>query len=366
MRAVIHVVDSLGLGGCQTCLKALMEHPNGAREHYVVSLRYTEPHIEINHGAVVCARSTSRFSPWPLVSLFRLVRRLDDPIIHCYLFRSQVFGFIVRSLYPRCRLIIHEGGRIVQREHEPAWERLAYRIFLRVARSTADLFLANSHNTLSRLEALGHRGRLPSRAVYNSILTDRPGLDQARRESARAKFGVAPNVFTIGFAGRLVERKGWRDFISCAEFFRERSDLRWLIAGTGPEQALLERMLKERKLSQVELLGFQSDMVSFYRALDACVVPSHWEPHGLVQIEAQGRGVPVLVTKVPGMAETVNDGVDALLFEPQNPSSLISALSELLKSEDLRRRLSEGSLANAQRFTIEHFHEQLENCYRLL
>lgn len=172
MRPVIHVVDSLGLGGCQTCLKAMMEHSQGPRQHYVVSLRYIEPHVEINRGPVLCAPSTSRFSPLSLFPLLRLARQLGDPIIHCYLFRSQVYGFLVKSLDSRCRLILHEGGRIVQREHEPAWERVAYRVFLRTAGRSSDMFLANSRYTMSRLEAAGHRGRLPSRVVYNCILTE--------------------------------------------------------------------------------------------------------------------------------------------------------------------------------------------------
>jgi glycosyltransferase involved in cell wall biosynthesis len=366
MRPVIHVVDSLGLGGCQTCLKAMMEHAHGPRQHYVVSLRYTEPHVEINRGPVLCARSSSRFSPLSLLPLLRLARQLRDPIIHCYLFRSQVYGYLVKSLDSRCRLILHEGGRIVQREHEPAWERVAYRAFLRTARRSTDMFLANSHYTMSRLEAAGHRGRLQSRVVYNCILTETPGLDPARREAARAKLGLPPSAFAIGFAGRLVERKGWRDFVAAAEALRGRTDVHWLVAGTGPEQAALEHELKERKLTQVRLLGFQSDMDSFYRALDLCIVPSHWEPHGLVQIEAQGRGVAVLVSNVPGMAETVNEGVDALLFEPQNMAALVARVNEVLDSHDLRNRLSAGSIANAEKFTIQHFHEQLENCYRLL
>ena len=344
----------------------MMEHAHGPRRHYVVSLRYTDPQVEISCGDVRCATSSSRFSPLALLPLLRLARQLGDPIIHCYLFRSQVYGYLAKALDSRCRLILHEGGRIVQREHEPLWESVVYPLFLRAASRSTDMFIANSHHTLGRLEAGGYRGRLASRVVYNSILTEAPGFDPARRAIARSKLGLNSSSFVIGFAGRLVERKGWREFITSAESFREHRDLHWLIAGTGPEHEAAECIIAKRKLGQVRLLGFQSDMDSFYRALDLCVVPSHWEPHGLVQIEAQGRGVPVAVSKVPGMAETVNEGVDAVLFEPKNTADLVARVREVLNHSDLRDRLSVGSIANAQKFTIQHYHDQLESCYRLL
>jgi glycosyltransferase involved in cell wall biosynthesis len=272
----------------------------------------------------------------------------------------------MKWLHPRAQLILHEGGRIVRGEHEPAWERIIYPWFLRAACKSTDVFLANSRYTLGHLEAAGLRGRIPSRVVYNSILTEIPGNDDGRRRKARLQLGLPPGSFAIGFAGRLVERKGWRDFIACAEHFRERRDVHWLVAGSGAELPMAERMLAERNLPHVRLLGFQADMDSFYRALDLCVVPSHWEPHGLVQIEAQGRGVPVVATNVPGMAETLQDGQDALLFEPQNLPQLFACVDRMLASPALRAQLAAGALANARRFTIGQYEEQLESCYRLL
>jgi glycosyltransferase involved in cell wall biosynthesis len=367
MRPVIHVVDSLGLGGVQTCLKAMVEHAPGPRRHYVVSLRTTEPHLEIAGGEVFCAPGGSRFSPRPLLPLLHLARALRNPIIHCYLFRSQVFGFAVARLVPEAKVIFHEHGRIVGRENEPWWEDLAFRLFLRISHRRVDRFIANTRHTRNRLEAAGVTGRQPILVVHNRILRETSGMaSPTQRRAARAAFDLPADAFVFGYAGRITGTKGWREFVESARFYRNRTDLHWLIAGHGPDDAALREFIARENLSQVHCVGFQSAMAGFYQALDVCVVPSHWESHGLTQLEAQAHGLPVIITDVPGMNETVNRDIDALFFPPRSAPELIVQIERLLADPSLREKLSQAAWGNARNFTVDRYCAELESCYEAL
>jgi glycosyltransferase involved in cell wall biosynthesis len=183
------------------------------------------------------------------------------------------------------------------------------------------------------------------------------------KEAARIALSLPPKAFIFGFAGRLIERKGWRDFLECARHFSSDPNIIWLIAGDGPEQRLLYELCGESKYNMVRPIGFQQEMDSFYRSLDACIIPSHWEPHGLVQLEAQSYGLPIIATDVPGMNETLSAGTNALLFEARDIPALVAHCRALMEDPRLLSSLSDGSLANARNFTVQKYHDDLESSY---
>jgi glycosyltransferase involved in cell wall biosynthesis len=311
-------------------------------------------------------RSKSRLSLVPLCTVANLVRATGPVILHCYLFRSQALGFYLKLRFPRVKFIFHEGGRILGSEQDPIWEPALFRLLLLLSRRSVDLYLANSAHTLRKLNDIALGRRIPSRVIYNSVLTRVGSPTEQERQDARRGLMLPESGFVIGFAGRLVRMKGWRDFLRAAEQLVDVRDASWLIAGDGPEFAEALAAVRANSNPRIRLLGQLSKMDKFYQAIDCCVVPSHWEAHGLVQIEAQAYGIPVIATDVPGMNETLNDGVNALLFPPHAIDVLSKQIRALLTSEDLRAQLSAGALRNAERFTINNYHEQLEQFYREL
>lgn len=363
-RPVIHVVDSFGVGGCQTCLKGLADYRGKNRRHLFVALRTVERPLRILGPFVVTIRSKSRFSLVPLVILLRLMRSTGPVILHCHLFRAQSFGLLLKILRPKSVLIFHERGRIHGREHEPHWENLLFRFLLGMSRPYVDVYLANSSHTLAKLEESGLRGRLPSRVIYNGIIKQIAKPSAGEQSAARARLGIPPNGFVIGFAGRLVERKGWRDFIEVAGCFAEYKDIYWLLAGDGRDGNEVLAAINESRNPRVRAIGEMLDLTEFFRSLDCCIVPSHWEPHGLVQIESISFGIPVIASDLPSMRETLQENVDSLLYKSRDTDALAKCVTTLLLSHELQTRLSEGAIRNAQRFTVVRYNEQLELCYR--
>lgn len=92
----------------------------------------------------------------------------------------------------------------------------------------------------------------------------------------------------------------------------------------------------------------QAKVQELYQGVDIAIVPSIWvEPFGITTLEAMASGVPVVGSKIGGIAETLVDGQTGLHFTPGDPVSLADCLRKLLKSEELRRELGQGGRERA-------------------
>jgi glycosyltransferase involved in cell wall biosynthesis len=100
-------------------------------------------------------------------------------------------------------------------------------------------------------------------------------------------------------------------------------------------------------------------MPRFWNSLDVAVVPSLYEPFGLVALEALACGVPVIASAVGGLKEIVIDGRCGLLVPPGDPAALARALCTVLSDESLRARLSAGARLRAEDFSLQRRSSQL-------
>jgi glycosyltransferase involved in cell wall biosynthesis len=304
----------------------------------------------------------------PLLELRRIVRRQGIGVLHCHLFRAQVFGFLLKLLFfPRITLVFHEHGRVVGREGESSFEEAMFRLFLRVSWRYVDRFICISEHTSSRLLKL-IPGAAPTTIVVSNPIPVYPQEGLAvDRVALRLAHGVPKDAFVVGFAARLIERKGWSTFLEAIALAAPRRPVYFLLAGDGEDRAKVEARIREPDLARHgRMLGRIEWMEAFYECLDCFVMPSHWEPHGLSHLEAQGFGVPTIVSRVPGLESTVHSEVDSLLFEAGNPADLAACIERLADDKALRQRLAEGGRANSERFSMDAFASTLDKIYASL
>ena len=91
-------------------------------------------------------------------------------------------------------------------------------------------------------------------------------------------------------------------------------------------------------------------LADFYRAASVTVVPSYSESFGLVALESQACGTPVVAARVGGLVTTVSDGVSGLLVDGHEPAYYADVLTKLLSDAELRRSLATGAIAHAAGF----------------
>jgi glycogen(starch) synthase len=169
--------------------------------------------------------------------------------------------------------------------------------------------------------------------------------DEARRTAQRNRSCGPPLVL---YTGRLVERKGIRDLLAAIPRVLENvPEARFVLAGGPAGQAgegLARQWLPPECLPYADQIHFTGwlptwAVEAWYRLADIQVIPSRYEPFGMVVLEGMLHGLPIVATNVGGPAAILEDGRTALLIPPFDPEALARALLRLLKEPDLRWRL---------------------------
>jgi glycogen(starch) synthase len=161
---------------------------------------------------------------------------------------------------------------------------------------------------------------------------------------ARARFaGQGP---LVGFAGRLVYEKGVQHIVHALPELRSRHpELRLVIAGDGPYKPELQAEIERLRLDHVvSFAGFVGDdLPATLAATDTVVVPSIYEPFGMVALEAAAAGAPLAVAATGGLAEIVEPGVTGMTFPAKDPEALAAAVAHLLGDQGQARKMADSA-----------------------
>jgi glycogen(starch) synthase len=145
------------------------------------------------------------------------------------------------------------------------------------------------------------------------------------------------------YAGRLEYEKGVHTVLEALPRLRRRHrGVRLVIAGVGTHEASLRETARALRVGRaVDFLGFMSpdDLAVLAAATDVAVVPSLYEPFGMVALECAAAGTPLVVADTGGLREFVSPGVTGLRFPPGNPAALADAVTRLLGDQVLAHRL---------------------------
>ncbi len=169
----------------------------------------------------------------------------------------------------------------------------------------------------------------------------------------RAEF-AAPHERLVLLVGRLVYEKGFQLALEALPGLIDRlGDVRFIVAGSGTHEGLLREQAVELGLdAHGHFLGWIGDDVlhSLYRIADLCVVPSIYEPFGLVALEAMASGCPCIVADTGGLREVVPHDEVGLRFRSRDPDSLAAMVERVLCDDALRERLVAEASEHVLRF----------------
>jgi D-inositol-3-phosphate glycosyltransferase len=228
--------------------------------------------------------------------------------------------------------------------------------------AAADALVANTDaeaaSLVSLYEACPDNVSVVSPGVNLKVFT--PGTGRA---AAREIVGLDKDAHIITFVGRIQPHKGPEVLIrSIAELVSHSPHLRAklivnIIGGaSGANQSEVER-LKELTtwLGIDDVVRFappvlREELPNWYRASDLVCVPSYSESFGLVALEAQACGTPVVATAVGGLRTAVADGISGVLVDGHDPRAWSSVLARLLQEPQRRVLLSMGAVEHASHF----------------
>ena len=185
----------------------------------------------------------------------------------------------------------------------------------------------------------------------------------------RARF-AAPDERLVLLVGRLVYEKGFQLALEALPgLIRRLGNVRFLVAGSGTHEAQLKAQARKLGLDDHgTFLGWIGDDVlhSLYRIADLTVVPSIYEPFGLVALEAMASGCPCIVADTGGLREVVPNHDVGLRFRAESPRSLAHWVARVLTDDDLRDRLVTEASEHVLRFDWADIAQQTAALYAVV
>jgi len=310
-----------------------------------------------------------------LLRLRKEILRLGPDIVHTHTSKAGALGRLAAALAnlssKKQAVIIHTPhGHLLYGYYGP-FKTAVFRYAERFLALFTDRFIALTPGELRESSAAGIGGREKWTVVHSGVDFTPPAVPAQKRD-----LGIAADETSIGTVARLERVKGIEYFIRAAALAKDRypaAKSRFVIIGGGDLETPLRRLADELGLDdRMIFTGFRQDAAALLSALDIYVQPSLNEAMGRAPLEAQAQGLPVIVSRVCGLPDIIQEGRTGFTVNPADPDSLAEKLGVLLLSRALRARMGEAAKTWAlskdgtgfPRFGAESMNSQLLAFYK--
>jgi glycosyltransferase involved in cell wall biosynthesis len=205
--------------------------------------------------------------------------------------------------------------------------------------------------------------------IYQGLELDRSMRLDEDKIKVKNTLNIESNDFVVGMIGRLEPIKGPGYFVEAAKYVAQRFlETKFIIVGEGSLRRVLEKKIEEYGLrNRFTLLGWREDIGAVLSILDILVLPSLNEAVGMVLIEAQAQGIPIVATQVGGIPEIVRNNQTGILVPAGDSKELAKAISYLLADVQKRLQMSEAAKEWVRgRFEAKTMVEKISELYKEL
>ncbi len=366
MRRLVHFAEDSDTSGY---FPALAKYHN--REKYQMTfatLKPMAPWLEtFMHDRGVETFSTSALGrlryPLSILGLARRLRSGRYEVFHAHLFDPSVVGLTAARL-------AGVPARVLTRHYSNYHTRINRPLHVKLDQWCTALshhVIAVSNETAEHLIRVEGAPRRKVSVIHNGLDFERvkaSGPDARARVRGELALG---EVFTFLIAGRLHPEKGYEHLFEAVRRLKDRSDRSFavLVAGRGPFLERYEDLVRSLGIAdRVRFLGFRNDLPDLMVASDVFVLPSVAESFGLVLAEALYLGSPVLATRVGGIPEIIDDGIDGRLVPPGDADALARGMELFLRGDVLLPGRGEAAARKVrERFNFETMLKAYEAVY---
>jgi L-malate glycosyltransferase len=294
--------------------------------------------------------------------LANLLRRERVDVVHAHQYTPFFYGMMARLLYRRPPVLFTEHGR-----HQPDYPRrkrsIANRLFLRrhdrvvgVGEAVRQALIQNEGIPADRVGV-----------IYNGINLAPFAKGTPDRAALRREIGVGAQDLVIFQVARLDYLKDHATAIrALAHVVQRRKDAKLVLVGEGPELGSIQEVVRRFQLeSNVRFLGLRTDVARLLSAADLFLLTSISEGIPLTVIEAMAAGIPVVATRVGGLAEVVADGQTGLLAAAGDDVGLAQHILHLAANPALAQQMGQcGKVRAQQAFSEDQMHGQYVQLYQ--
>lgn len=363
VKRVLHVIDSLHLGGAQEVVLNLATCGSPRFQHEVATLHghgiYW--HRLREAGVKVHSLSPHKYLPLYLGTLPALLLARRPDILHCHLIPSNIIAKPLGALLGVPLILNHD--------HTNDPQRIDNKLLLSLDKTTNRF----AHHIIAVAAAcrdflIQHESLPPQKItlVPNAIDLRRFAPGKADRAESRNKFGLPTDAKVIAGVGRLNPQKNFSLFLDiAAELAPGFPELRFLLAGEGPEESVLHEKAHALGLAdRIVFAGYVADTRQVYAAADILLMPSRFEGLPMTLLEAMAMGLPVVASKLDGIAEVIEDGHEGFLIKSNDTQGFVNRCSALLENLAKSSELAANARAKIEsHFSVERMTSAVEAIY---
>ncbi|WP_101760243.1 glycosyltransferase [Oceanicoccus sp. KOV_DT_Chl] len=333
---ICHVVSGDLWGGAEAQVYGLIKGLNERVAVCAILFNYGKLYDRLTAtgiSVVVVDESNSGFLGL-LMGMYKALKRIRPDIIHVHGFKENLIaGLASRGLGINVIRTHHGKGMLGVRKKYTYIERIN-------ARYLSDTLIAVSKDLLEYI--------VKCDVISNDAHVVRNGIKCDLKNHFDSKHARSDtNEVIIGTVGRLVPVKNHIFLINALSKMCEVNDkVKLIIVGDGPLLGELSMQAERLNISEKLIFtGFQDDVDKFLEMMDVFVLCSHHEGVPISLLEAMCFKIPVVCTRVGGIPEVIEDGVNGILVELGNVSALAGACLELIDNPVKARGLVDGAVA---------------------
>ncbi len=361
---VLEVVETVNPGGAELrnlrVFQTLAHKYSGELTLGVMSLHPGQLEPEYRQGPIVfwVFGEQGRWHPRNFLRFHRQVARFRPHLVHVHGFKSLVYAWVATLGKSLPLLLTWHGYRALDTRRDMQWVlHHAHRRLVRVeAVSSAVAELLARKAAIPRWKILVHPNVIDT-GPYRRLA---PAYERPRRPE---------DPLVVGMVGRLAEVKNYPLFLRLVQHLaREFPHLEAWVVGDGPLRPDLERLTQHLGIQdRVRFWGFRRDIPEILARMDLFVFTSHAESFGLVVVEAQAAGLPVVVSDYPAASSLVQPGVTGFLARRGDLEDFLKKTRLLLRSAEKRREMGQAARQWAlETFSLEAYVDRLYRLYRSL
>lgn len=356
---VLHIINDLRVGGAEKLIvdMAPIMVKFGIHVDILVLQRQSnsfERQLKSCGVNIYSIKTRSLYCPSLILKMRKYLKSGYD-IVHVHLFPSQYWA-VLSSLLLKNRPIL------VTTEHNTHNRRRNIAIFKIIDRfiySYFEIIIAISNATANNLSSYIKR--------KSNIVTIPNGISLDTYYGAspisRKQLGLGESDFIITMVGAFREQKDQDTIIRSLKLLPERVKL--VLVGDGVRRKECEFLSTELNLKdRVVFLGERNDIPSILKAVDVCIVSSHWEGFGLVAVEGMAASKPVIASRVEGLSGIV-DSV-GLLFERGNYKELANKVNLLMTNTSLYNEVATRCYQESQSYDINNMVRKIIEEYKYI
>ena len=304
-----------------------------------------------------------------VLDLARFLKTHPYHIVHTHNSKAGFVGRLAAKL-ARVPAVVHTVHGFSFHDQEPPWRQRLFRSMERLAAQWCDqlIFISQPLMAWALREGIGKKEKMTR--IYSGIELDRfQPVSEEKKMDLRRKWGLGEQDAVVGIVSKLWDGKGHVQLLDAFQQIRRtKKEAKLVIVGEGYRLRDLRRRVDTLGLDgSVLFAGFQADVAPLVATFDAAVLPSLFEGMGRVLLEAMAMGKPVVASRVGGIPDLVEHGVNGYLVRPGSVEDLKESLLKILNNPSLARKMGQaGRQRIKSEFDALAMVDAIERVYRHL